>query len=89
MKDEFYWEDRPRYYAALQAVRERGEDLASWLEYSAEGLQPTLERVWQRVQQLCAGLGRSKIVLRPKQEHLLQLLRARGSLSHARPTENR
>lgn len=79
--DEFYWEDRPRYYAALQAVREHGEDLTSWLEYCAEGLQQTLERVWQRIQQLSAGAGRSKIVLRPKQEQLLQLLRTRGSLS--------
>ncbi|MBI4189324.1 MAG: Fic family protein, partial [Betaproteobacteria bacterium] len=41
--DEFYWEDRPRYYAALQAVRRQGDDLTSWLEYSAEGLQQTLE----------------------------------------------
>jgi len=25
--DEFFWEDRPRYYAALTAVRQNGEDL--------------------------------------------------------------
>ena len=76
--DEFYWEDRPRYYAALQAVQRRDEDLSSWLEYCAEGLQQTLERVWQRVQQLSASRSRARVVLRPKQE---QLLRARGSLS--------
>jgi Fic family protein len=79
--DEFYWEDRPRYYAALQAVREKAEDLTSWLEYNAEGLQQTLERVWQRIQQYSASKGRAKLVLRPKQEQLLQLLRARGSLT--------
>jgi Fic family protein len=79
--DEFYWEDRPRYYAALQAVRHQGEDLTSWLEYCAEGLQSTLERVWQRIQQLAASRGRAPLVLRPKQEQLLQLLRAHGSLS--------
>lgn len=79
--DEFYWEDRPRYYAALQAVRQEGEDLSSWLEYSAEGLQSTLERVWQRIQQLSASRGRAPLVLRPKQEQLLQLLRKRGGLS--------
>jgi len=82
--DEFYWEDRPRYYAALQAVRQQGDDLTSWLEYSAEGLQQTLERVWRRIQQFSASKGRAKLVLRPKQEQLLQLLRARGSL---RPRE--
>jgi len=79
--DEFYWEDRPRYYAALQAVRRQGDDLTSWLEYSAEGLQQTLERVWQRIQQFSASRSRATLVLRPKQEQLLQLLRARGGLS--------
>jgi Fic family protein len=79
--DEFYWEDRPRYYAALGAVQGQGEDLTSWLEYCAEGLQQTLERVWQRAQQLSASRSRARVVLRPKQEQLLQLLRARGSLS--------
>jgi len=79
--DEYYWEDRPRYYAALQAVRRQGDDLSAWLEYSAEGVQQTLERVWQRIEQLSASRGRAKLVLRPKQEQLLQLLRARGGLS--------
>jgi Fic family protein len=79
--DEFYWEDRSRYYAALQAVRQQGDDLTAWLEYCAEGLQQTLERVWQRVQQLAATRSRTKLVLRPKQERLLQLLRAKGGLS--------
>src|SRR5208283_1725682 len=79
--DEFYWEDRPRYYAALQTVRRNEEDLTTWLEYCAEGLQQTLDRVWQRIQQLTAALGKKKVVLRPRQEQLLQLLRVRGSLS--------
>ena len=25
--DEYYWENRPRYYAALESVRHKGEDL--------------------------------------------------------------
>ena len=41
--DEYYWEDRPRYYKELDAVRKAGEDLTGWLEYCAEGLQQTLE----------------------------------------------
>jgi len=79
--DEFYWEDRPRYYAALDAVRRNGDDLTSWLEYSAEGLQQTLDRVWLRIQHLSAASGSRKVVLRPRQEQLLQLLRVRGNLS--------
>jgi len=79
--DEFYWENRPRYYAALDAVRREGEDLSGWLEYAAEGLQLTLERVWTRVQKLSAGSTRTKLVLRPKQEQLLRLLRDHKSMT--------
>src|SRR5258706_483945 len=50
--DEFYWDDRPRYYRALDAVCREGENLTSWMEYASDGLLYTLERVWTRVQQL-------------------------------------
>lgn len=78
--DEFYWEDRPKYYAALDAVRRQGDDLTGWLEYSADGLRQTLERVWLRVQTFQPGPGK-KIVLRPRQEHLLRMLADHGSTS--------
>ena len=78
--DEYYWEDRPRYYAALEGARRAGEDLTEWLEYCAEGLRLTLERVWLRVQTLNVK-SPEKLVLRPKQERLLELLRDHGSLS--------
>jgi Fic family protein len=81
--DEYYWEDRPRYYAALQAVRSSGEDLTQWLEYCAEGLLQTLEHAWLRVQAFHPQAGK-KLVLRPRQEQLLQLLRDHGKL---RPAE--
>ena len=80
--DEYYWEDRPRYYAALEAVRREGEDLTGWLEYCAEGVRQTLERVWLRVQAFNPKPG-EKLVLRPKQERLLQLLRDHGNMSPA------
>jgi Fic family protein len=79
--DEFYWEDRPRYYAALDAVRQQGDDLTGWLEYAAEGLHLSLEKVWTRVQRLSAQSGQKKIVLRPKQEQVLQMLRDRHSMT--------
>ena len=80
--DEYYWEDRPRYYAALTAVRLAGEDLTTWLEYCAAGLRQTLERVWLRIQALQVDPP-EKLVLGPKQERLLQLLRDHGSLAPA------
>ena len=79
--DEFYWEDRPRYYAALENVQAEEGELTSWLEYSAEGLRETLERVWTRIQKLTAHAGKSKLVLRPKQEQLLHLLREHKALT--------
>lgn len=79
--DEFYWEDRPRYYVALQAVRQQGEDLTGWLDYCTEGLLLTLERVWLRVQKFAAKTNHKTLVLRPKQEQLLQMLRDQKSLA--------
>ena len=81
--DEYYWEGRPRYYAALQAVRQQGEDLTAWLEYTAEGLLLTLDRVWQRIQHLSARSKGKRLVLRPKQEQLMRMLREKRSLSPA------
>ncbi len=80
--DEYYWEDRPRYYAALAEVRQRSEDLTGWLEYCTEGLVQTLERVWLRVQAYSIK-SPEKLVLRPKQEQLLELLRDHGSMAPA------
>jgi Fic family protein len=80
--DEYYWEDRSRYYAALDGVSKAGEDLSDWLEYAADGLRQTLERVWLRVQALNAS-GPTKLVLRPKQERLLHLLRDHPSMAPA------
>ena len=79
--DEYYWEDRPRYYAAFVKVGKEKDDLTSWLEYSAEGLRRTLERVWTRIQKLSAHAGKTKLVLRPKQEQLLHLLREQKTMT--------
>jgi Fic family protein len=80
--DEYYWEDRPAYYEALGLVHRNGEDLTSWLEYVAEGLRQTLDRVWNRIQ-LVKPRGSEPLVLRPKQERLLQLLAVQGSVAPA------
>lgn len=80
--DEYYWEDRPGYYAALEAVRLQGEDLTGWLEYCADGVRITLEKAWLRVQAFQVDTP-TKLVLSPKQEILLKLLRDHGSMSPA------
>jgi Fic family protein len=78
--DEYYWEDRPRYYAQLASVRRHGEDLTQWLEYAAEGLQIALERAWMRIQSLQVATS-EKLTLRPRQEQLLLLLRDHEGLT--------
>jgi len=78
--DEYYWEDRPAYYRALDAVRKDGGDLTGWLEYCAQGLRDTLDRVWTRVQSYQVK-SPGKLVLRPRQEQLLRLLRDHGSMA--------
>ena len=80
--DEYYWENRPGYYGALEQVHRAGEDLTRWLEYCAEGLRQTLHRVWLRVQAFQLR-SPGKLVLRPRQEQLLQLLADHGSMAPA------
>lgn len=79
--DEVYGEDRPAYYAALANVRKQGNDLTEWLEYSARALRVTLERVWTRIQHLGASAAPKKVMLRPRQEQLLRLLKDRRSMT--------
>ena len=80
--DEFYWEDRPRYYVELDAVRRAGGDLSGWLEYCAEGLRQTLERAWLRIQTIQGrAAGATKLALRPRQTQRLHLLHDHGSLA--------
>lgn len=79
--DEVYGEDRPAYYAALANVRKQGNDLTEWIEYSARALRVTLDRVWIRIQHLGASAAPKKVMLRPRQEQLLRLLKDRRSMT--------
>lgn len=79
--DEVYWEDRSAYYQALANVRKQGSDLTEWVEYSAKALRITLDRVWTRIQHLQASSGPKKVVLRPRQEQLLRLLKDQGAMT--------
>ena len=82
--DEYYWHDRPRYYRQLAAVRKQGGDLTGWLEYTAEGLLAALGNARDRIQAISAETGREPILLRPRQEQLLRMLRDEGPLAPRR-----
>ncbi len=79
--DETYWEHRPRYYRAFEQVALQGGDRTGWLEFTTEILHLTLERVWGRIQNMKSRTGTPTLVLRPKQEELLRLLRDRQALA--------
>jgi Fic family protein len=79
--DEFYWDHRPQYYRALAAVQAERGDMTGWLEFCAEGLHLTLEKMWLRAQRMAAQLSGKPVVLRPKQEVLLHMLGERRAMT--------
>jgi Fic family protein len=72
--DEFYDQDRSRYYHEIQQVRKNGDVLTSWLEYVAEGVLETLQKTQRRIQKVRAKHPEIKIRLNLKQERILQIL---------------
>lgn len=79
--DEYYWENRQKYYQSLADVSKKHYgDLTYWLEYCAEGLRFSLERTWLRIQTIGVSSKR-KILIKPKQEKLLLLLRDHGKMT--------
>ncbi len=72
--DEFFDADRKRYYEMIQRVRERRDDLTSWVEYVSEGVVETLRRTQRRIQMLRAKSPLRRLLLNRSQERLLQIL---------------
>ena len=77
--DEVLLENRTLYIKNLQRVQVEGEDLGGWLEFMAEAVLETLERVQGRIQAL-GKLGAEPLSLTLRQEKLLRILRERGAL---------
>lgn len=75
--DEILLENRALYIEALQRVQVKGHDLGGWMEFIAESILETLERVRDRVQSLGVK-GETPLSLTLRQEKLLTLLRERG-----------
>lgn len=69
--DEFFDQDRERYYHEIQRVRASNDNLTTWLEYVSEGILETLRKTQLRIQKL-RGHSSSKITLTPAQEQLLE-----------------
>ena len=72
--DEFFEQDRNRYYLEIQKVRGNNDNLTSWLEYVSEGILQTLKKTRMRIQALRLKKPATKIILLAKQERILQIL---------------
>ena len=75
--DEVYWENREKYFTAIRSVQETGGDLTGWIEFVANAISVALERAWKRIAVLRGenATGGEELILTPKQERLLALLR--------------
>jgi len=77
--DEFFANNRKKYYMKLQQARELDDDLTYWIEYVAEGVVQTLKNVKQRIEDLQVTAS-APINLSPRQEEALRLLRDNPSI---------
>lgn len=77
--DEIFQENRAFYIKNLQRVQVEGQDLGDWIEFLAETVLETLERVESRI--LAFGpLVKEPLSLTVRQEKLLQIIRERGKV---------
>ena len=77
--DEVLQENRTSYIKNLQRVQVEKEDLGGWIEFMAETVLETLERVESRI--LAFGpLVKEPLFFTVRQEKLLQVLRERGKM---------
>ena len=81
--DEYFAHDRQRYYEMIQQTHELDGDYTYWIEYVAQGILDSVEKVSMRANDLVrAALGQT-VHLTPKQDELLILLKEVGLMTSA------
>jgi len=78
--DDFFAQNRKRYYQKIQQIRELDYDFTYWIEYVAEGILETVEKLYNRIKRLIL-FSVGKITVTPKQEELINILSRDGFLS--------
>ena len=79
--DDFFAQDRARYYDMIQQTRDMDGDYTHWVEYVAEGLMSSINTVQDRIKE--GSLRLERVTLTPKQDELVALLRKYGILGAA------
>ena len=76
--DEYFEEDRARYYQKIQQARDLDGQLTDWLEYVAGGIVQTLARTQKRIETLQIQGSGQKVILTKRQEDVLRYMRDHG-----------
>ena len=78
--DEFFAQDRRRYYDMLQQTHDLDGDYTYWVEYVAKGLFDSVQKISERLKKEMRPVQGKRLTLTPKQEELLKLLAGAGAL---------
>jgi len=81
--DEFFAQDRKRYYDMLQQTHDLDGDYTHWVEYVAQGLLDSVQKIAERLKGERRILQGEKLSLTQKQEELLKILAGAGALGSA------
>ncbi|MBI3616128.1 MAG: Fic family protein [Candidatus Omnitrophica bacterium] len=84
--DDYYDSDRPAYYAALNNVNPKTQDLTAWLEYFAEGVAVSVEQVREKVLRLSRDSHKraqtGQVALSERQMRIVEFLHDRGRMTN-------
>lgn len=72
--DDYFANDRQKYYLKIQQVRDLDYDFTYWLDYVAQGILDSMENVMRRIYQLAIS-PKEEIVLSARQEELLSFIK--------------
>ncbi len=79
--DDYFEEDRSRYYTMIQQARDLDNDLTYWIDYVALGVLETLQRTISRIASLGIQSLNMKISISKRQEDLIRFITLQGSVS--------
>lgn len=84
--DDYYDQDRPSYYNALNEVDQKTLDLSGWLEYFTDGVAVSLNGVKERVIGLSKDIKvlkeRGQIALTERQMKIVEFMTQRGRITN-------
>ncbi|MEA2016617.1 MAG: Fic family protein [Actinomycetota bacterium] len=82
--DDYYDSDRTAYYKALRSVNQKTLNLTGWLEYFAEGVNVSIEKVKERVVRLSSErlrkTKRGQVALTERQMKIIEFINQNGRI---------